>query len=80
MLGRPRSCPEIIADLNSLTKTEVAYEGKRFIVRSAPRPAAGPSCVRQHRLTVRDLTPAQPEMWCQAGPAVWIAPSSLRDC
>ena len=39
-LGRSGSWPEIIADLDSLTETEIAYDGKRFIVRSAPRPAA----------------------------------------
>ena len=39
-LGRPGSWPEIIADLDSLTQTEIAHDGKRFIVRSAPRPAA----------------------------------------
>ena len=39
-LGRSGSWPEIIADLDSLTETETAYDGKRFIVRSAPRPAA----------------------------------------
>ena len=38
--GRPGSWPEIIADLDSLTETKIAYDGKRFIVRSAPRPAA----------------------------------------
>jgi hypothetical protein len=39
-LGRSSSWPEIIADLDSLTETEIEYDGKRFIVRSAPRPAA----------------------------------------
>src|SRR5271170_7028352 len=39
-LGRPGSWPDIIADLDSLTETEIAQDGKRFIVRSAPRPAA----------------------------------------
>jgi hypothetical protein len=39
-LGRVSSWPEIIADLVSLTETEIEYDGKRFIVRSAPRPAA----------------------------------------
>jgi Transposase DDE domain len=39
-LSRSGSWPEIIADLDSLTETEIAYDGKRFIVRSAPRPAA----------------------------------------
>ena len=38
-LGRLGSWPETIADLNSLTETEIAYDSKRFIVRSAPRPA-----------------------------------------
>jgi hypothetical protein len=39
-LGRSGSWAEIIADLDSLTETEIEYDGKRFIVRSAPRPAA----------------------------------------
>ena len=39
-LGRSGSWPEIIADLDSLTETEIAQDGKRFTVRSAPRPAA----------------------------------------
>ena len=39
-LGRSGSWPEIIADLNSLTETEIEHDGKRFLVRSAPRPAA----------------------------------------
>jgi hypothetical protein len=34
------SWPQIIADLDSLTETEIEYDGKRFIVRSAPRAAA----------------------------------------
>jgi hypothetical protein len=40
-LGRVGSWPEIIADLDSLTETEMEQDGKRFVVRSAPRPAAG---------------------------------------
>ena len=40
-LGRSGSWPETIADLDSLTETEIEYDGKRFIVRSPPRPAAG---------------------------------------
>ena len=40
-LGRPGSWPEILADLDSLTETEVEQDGKRFILRSAPRPTAG---------------------------------------
>ena len=39
-LDRTGSWPEIIADLNSLTETEIGHEGKRFVVRSPPRPAA----------------------------------------
>ena len=39
-LDRAGSWPEIIADLDSLTETEIEHDGKRFIVRSAPRPAA----------------------------------------
>ena len=32
--------PDVIADLDSLTETEVEQDGKRFLLRSAPRPAA----------------------------------------
>ena len=39
-LGRTSSWPEIIADLESLTETEIEHDCKRFGVRSAPRPAA----------------------------------------
>ena len=34
------SWPEVIADLDSLTETEVEQDNKRFLLRSAPRPAA----------------------------------------
>jgi hypothetical protein len=34
------SWPEIIADLDSLTETEIEQESKRFVIRAAPRPAA----------------------------------------
>ena len=37
---RSGSWPGIIADLDSLTETEIEQDGKRFVVRSAPRPAA----------------------------------------
>jgi hypothetical protein len=40
-LDRSGSWPEIIAALDSLTETEIEHDGKRFMVRSAPRPAAG---------------------------------------
>jgi hypothetical protein len=39
-LGRAGSWPEVIADLDSLTETEIEHDGKRFVARSAPRPAA----------------------------------------
>jgi hypothetical protein len=39
-LDRVSSWPEIIADLDSLTETEIEYDGKHFIIRAAPRPAA----------------------------------------
>jgi hypothetical protein len=39
-LDRTDSWPKIIADLDSLTETEIEHDGKRFVVRSAPRPAA----------------------------------------
>jgi transposase len=38
--GRSGSWPEIIADLDSLTETEIEHQGKHFVARSAPRPAA----------------------------------------
>jgi transposase len=34
------SWPDILADLDSLSETEVEQDGKRFLLRSAPRPAA----------------------------------------
>ncbi len=34
------SWPAVLADLDSLTETEVEQDGKRFLLRSAPRPAA----------------------------------------
>jgi hypothetical protein len=39
-LGRDGSWSEIRADLDSLTETEIAHDGRRFLVRAAPRPAA----------------------------------------
>jgi len=35
------SWPTIIADLDALTDTEVEQDGRRFLRRSAPRPATG---------------------------------------
>jgi len=39
-LGPSSSWPEVIADLDSLTETELEHDGKVFLVRSTPRPAA----------------------------------------
>ena len=39
-LGADGSWSEIRADLDSLTETEIVHDGRRFLVRSAPRPAA----------------------------------------
>ena len=39
-LGRTASWAEILADLASLTETEIAHDDKHFLVRSSPRPAA----------------------------------------
>ena len=39
-LGLAGSWPEILADLDSLTETEVEQDGKRFLLRTLPRPAA----------------------------------------
>jgi hypothetical protein len=57
-LDRTSSWPEIIADLDSLTETEIEHDGKRFLLRSTPRPAAS-LALRAARVaippTVRDL-------------------------
>ena len=39
-LGQKGSWPAIIGDLDALTETEVEQHGRRFMLRSAPRPAA----------------------------------------
>jgi hypothetical protein len=38
--GGRASWPAVVADLDSLTETEVEQDGKRFLLRSAPRPGA----------------------------------------
>ena len=40
-LGHTGSWPAIITDLDALTETEVEQDGRRFLLRSAPRHAAG---------------------------------------
>ena len=61
-LGRSGSWPDIIADLDSLTETEIEHDGKRFVVRPAPRPGASLALraagVARHSL----LTPPDPKM------------------
>jgi hypothetical protein len=39
-LGQANSWPDILADLGTLTETEVEQDGKRFLLRAPPRPAA----------------------------------------
>jgi hypothetical protein len=39
-LARSGSWPQIIADLDSLTETEIEHDGKRFVVRPCVRPAS----------------------------------------
>jgi hypothetical protein len=34
------SWPAILADLDSLTESEIEQDGRRFLIRSAPKPAA----------------------------------------
>jgi hypothetical protein len=63
-LGKPGSWPEILADLDSLTETEVEQDDKRFMLRSAPRRAAslalragGVALPPTVRLVARNLIP-----------------------
>jgi len=39
-LGRDGAWSAILADLDALSATEIAHDGRRFLVRAAPRPAA----------------------------------------
>ena len=50
-LGCAFSWPDILADLNSLTETEDEQDGKRLLLRSAPRPAASLAFARRRRRT-----------------------------
>jgi hypothetical protein len=74
-LGRAGSWPEIVADLDSLTETEIAHEGKRFLVRAAPRRqprlARGRRRAAAHRPRRRgDLTLGKIRK-CSATPPAW---------
>jgi hypothetical protein len=64
-LGKPGSWPEILADLDSLTETEVEQDNKRFMLRSAPRPAGG-LALRAVGVEPDLNLPRSPEMQCQA--------------
>ena len=46
--GARASWPAVVADLDSLTETEIEQDGKRFLLRSAPR--LGASLARLHQL------------------------------
>jgi hypothetical protein len=39
-IGAKCAWPDILADLDSLAETEIEHEGKRFLLRSSPRPFA----------------------------------------
>jgi hypothetical protein len=72
-LGRSFSWPDILADLKSLTETEIEQDGKRFLIRSAPRPGGEPGasgrrrCSAAHRaIPRRRLT--TPDRKCSAKP------------
>jgi hypothetical protein len=68
--GHSHSSPEIIADLDSLTETEIEHEGKHFVVRShrvlpPARPVCSRRCVAANRPRRRGpLTP--PNRKCSA--------------
>ena len=59
--GAPASWPAVMADLDLLTETAVEQDGKRFLLRSAPRPGAAtcspPSVSPCRRRCARSRTP-----------------------
>ena len=75
-LGHASSWPNVLADLNSLTETEVEQDGKRFLLRTPPRPAASlalraagvalPPTVRPRRRLIPPNPAKPPE--CSAKP------------
>ena len=68
-LGKPGSWPEIPADLDSLTETEVEQDNKRFLLRSAPCPAASLALRAVGvalPLTVRQVAEARSEFYKSA--------------
>jgi hypothetical protein len=67
-LDRVSSWPEIIDDLDSLTETEIEYDGKHFIVRSAPRPAATLALRAAGVALLPTVRDAPPHRKCSAKP------------
>ena len=53
-LGHTGSWPAILADLDSLTETEIEQDGKRFLLRSAPTPRREPRPARRRRRPAAD--------------------------
>ena len=84
--GARASWPDVIADLDSLTETEVEQDGKRFLLRSAPRPGSQPRAVRPRRRPAADLAPDRrrlihsEDLFCSATPAPQRAfPCAIKD-
>jgi len=87
-LARSGSWPEIIADLDSLTETEIEHDGKRFVVRSAPRPAASlalraagvalPPTVREARPLIPP-EPSFPTMYARGANCKGLCSSAATD-
>jgi hypothetical protein len=85
--GQAGSWPAIITNLDSLTETEIEHEGKRFIIRSAPRPAAGlasraAAVVLPPTFPPQPPTFVKPEIQCRAAASAQIvaARQLLRAC
>ena len=75
-LGR-WSWPQIIADLDSLTETEIEHDGKRFVVRSAPRPTASLAIRAARRRAGRRLRKGD-RRDVTGGPIMWMIYSVRR--
>src|SRR5262245_38905616 len=71
-LARSGSWPEIIADLDSLTETEIEHDGKRFVVEPRlepprclpPKPEEGASAPVLHDDLWRQLADPWEKVWC----------------
>jgi hypothetical protein len=79
--GQKGSWPAIISDLDALTETEVEQDGKRFMPRSAPRPAASLAlraagvCTATERAVDRRRLIVNSEHVVPAAAATWIVAS-----